>query len=107
MRHIVVSFSNYELQYLGVNEIYKISMEICGFFRWNQTIFAVHQETGNLHIHIGVNTVFFLDGSKERFSLWELKTYVNRVVEAYLPAFALNFGIQEVRTVDSMEKLLE
>lgn len=107
MRHIVVSFSNYELQYLRVDEIYRIAMQICGFFRWNQTVFAIHQETGQIHIHIGVNTVSFLDGSKLRFSLWELKEYVNQVVGAYLPAFALNFGIQEARIVDSMEKLLE
>ena len=107
MRHIIVSFSNYELQYLGVNEIYKIAMEICGFFRWNQTIFSVHQETGNLHIHIGINTVSFLDGSKLRFSLWELKMYVNRVVGTYVPAVALNFGIQEVKMADNMEQLLE
>ena len=107
MRHIVVSFSNYELQYLRVDEIYKIAMQICGFFRWNQTVFAIHQETGKIHIHIGVNTVSFLDGSKLRFSLWELKEYVKRVVEAYVPAVVLNLGIREVRTVDSMEKLLE
>ncbi len=107
MRHIIVSFSNYELQYLGVNEIYKIAMRICSFFRWNQTIFAIHQETGQIHIHFGVNTVSYLDGGKLRFSLWEFKEYVNQVVGAYVPAVVLNLGIQEVRTVDSMEKLLE
>lgn len=107
MQHIIVSFSNYELQYLGVNEIYKIAMRICSFFRWNQTIFAIHQETEQIHIHLGVNTVSYLDGSKLRFSLWEFKEYVNQVVGAYVPAIVLNLGIQEVRSVDSTEKLLE
>ncbi|MBQ4560008.1 MAG: relaxase/mobilization nuclease domain-containing protein [Tyzzerella sp.] len=107
MRHIIVSFSNYELQYLGVNEIYKIAMQICGFFRWNQTVFAIHQETEQIHIHIGINTVSFLDGSKLRFSLWELKTYVNRVVGTYVPVVALNLGIQEVKMSDNIDELLE
>lgn len=107
MRHIIISFSHYELQYLGFNEIYKIAIQICGFFRWNQTIFAIHQETGQIHIHLGVNTVSYLDGSKLRFSLWDLKQYVNQVISNYIPVVALNFGIQKIRTADSMEELLE
>lgn len=105
MRHIIVSFSNDELQCLGVNEIYKIAMQICNFFRWNQTIFAIHQETGQIHIHIGINTVSFLDGRKLRFSLWDLKQYVNKVVGNYTPVNLLNFEIQEMRMVDSIEEL--
>lgn len=105
MRHIIVSFSNYESQYLGANEIYKIAMQICSFFKWNQTIFAIHQETGQIHIHIGVNTVSFLDGSKLRFALWELKDYVNQIVGRYVPAISLNLGVREVKNVESMEAL--
>lgn len=106
MRHILVSFSNYELQYLGVDEVYKIAMQICSFFRWYQTIFAIHQETGQIHIHIGVNTVSFLDGGKLRFVLWELKEYVNQIVGSYVPAIPLNLGVREIRNVESMEELL-
>lgn len=107
MQHIVISFAEYEMKYLGIEAVYKMARQICDFFKWNQTVFAIHRETGRLHIHIGVNTVSFLDGGKLRFTLWDLKQYVNRVVGAYVPAVVLNFGIQEVRTVDSMEKLLE
>lgn len=106
MRHIIVSFSNYELQHLGANEIYKIAMQICSFFKWYQTIFAIHQETGQIHIHIGVNTVSFLDGNKLRFALWELKNYVNQIVGRYVPAISLNLGVREVKNVESMETLL-
>lgn len=106
MRHIVVSFSNYELQYLRVDKIYKIAMQICEFFTWNQTVFAIHQETGQIHIHLGVNTVSYLDGSKLRFSLWDLKQYVNQVISNYVPANLLNVGIRmATRVVESLEEL--
>lgn len=105
MQHIVVSFAEYEMKYLGIEAVYKIAMQICDFFKWNQTVFAIHQETGQLHIHIGVNTVSFLDGSKLRFTLWDLRQYVNQVVGKYVPANFLNFGIQEMRVVDSIEEL--
>ena len=106
MQHIIVSFSEFELQYLGVNEIYKIAMQICDFFRWNQTVFAIHQETGRIHIHIAVNTVSFFDGSKLRFALWDLKQFVNQVMRSYVPAISLNLGVHEMRNVESMEALL-
>lgn len=106
MQHIVVSFAEYEMKNLEIEVVYKIAMQICDFFKWNQTVFAIHQETGHIHIHIGVNTVSFLDGSKLRFTLWELRQYVKNVVDSYVPALTLNFGIQEARNVDNMELLL-
>lgn len=106
MQHIIVSLSEVEMKYLGLEEVYKIAMQISEFFRWNQTIFAIHQETGQIHIHIGINTVSFLDGRKLRFSLWDLKQYVNQIIGNYVPTNFLNSGIQmEKRVVGSLEEL--
>lgn len=107
MQHIVVSFSKYEMKYLEIEVIYKIAMQICDFFKWNQTVFAIHQETEKIHIHIGVNTVSFLDGSKLRFTLWDLKQYVNQMVGNYLPANIVNTGMHRVSVVGSIEELEE
>ena len=89
MLHLVVSFSAYEMKYIDANKAYMIAMQICRFFQWYQSIFAIHQETEQLHIHIGINTVSFLDGRKMRFLLWDLKAYVNKVVNTYVPEMAL------------------
>lgn len=105
MQHIIVSLSEQEMRFVGVNDVYKIAIQICAFFKWNQTVFAIHQETGQIHIHIGVNTVSFLDGSKLRFTLWDLRQYVTQVVGNYFPTNILNAGRYEVRVVGNIEEL--
>ncbi len=78
--HIVFSFEKYlftakECVWLG----YKIA-EYWGNER--QVVFAVHDDTDHLHIHMGINTVAYTNGNYKAFyPLEEIKNYVEPIVQ--------------------------
>ncbi len=47
-----------------------------------QVVFAVHDDTRQLHIHMVVNTVAYTDGNyKEYFELKELRRYAEKCID--------------------------
>ena len=50
-----------------------------------EELFALHHETECLHIHIALNTVSFIDGTKIRINLAEIKTAIRHIFAKYIP----------------------
>ena len=88
MRHIVVSFeddiSPYNAYFLG----WQIAAYYADRF---QIVFGVHEDAGNIHIHLVFNTVSFVDGLKYsggRSDLAAFKHYVNYVYDSYFKGYS-------------------
>lgn len=81
MRHIIVSPS----EIVDVNLLYIIAMQICKLFPEYQSVFAIHLEKEIPHIHIGINTVPFVEANKLRINLPALKLEINRICSEYVP----------------------
>ena len=76
--HVVISVD----PSLRLNEYYlmELSNLISGFFGSNrQVVYAVHNDKDNLHIHMCVNTVSFVNGDyRGFFDVKEIKEYAER-----------------------------
>lgn len=83
MRHIVVSFEDDISPY----NAYILGWQIAAYYADRfQIVFGVHEDSGNIHIHLVFNTVSFVDGLKysgERSDLVAFKHYVNYVYDSY------------------------
>lgn len=63
LRHMVLSFTPAEIK--DPFEAYDIAINAVAFYgRTYQIIFAVHEDSDHLHIHIVMNMVSYLDGKK-------------------------------------------
>lgn len=66
---------------------YKISLELTNTcFKDYQSLFAVHEDTDNLHVHFLLNSVSFRDGRKWHLTDWEsnaLENYTDQVARKY------------------------
>lgn len=61
--HFVISFHRYS-EYWVTNEIaYRIVSNIFCVLPY-QSVFAVHEDTDNIHVHVVMNAVSYMDGSK-------------------------------------------
>ena len=79
--HYVLSFSKGEMEYIGIREALEIGYSVAGYFftGW-QTVFGIHTDTDNLHIHFVVNGTSYEDGRAFDIGpagLQEIKEYVN------------------------------
>ena len=62
MYHYILSFPS---SVQDPHKVYEIGMEIMHtFFKDYQTVFAVHEDTDNLHIHFVFNSVSYVTGKK-------------------------------------------
>lgn len=62
MYHYVLSFDE---TLKDPKKVYEVGLEIMdGFFDEYQTVFAVHENTNNLHIHFVFNSVSYVTGKK-------------------------------------------
>ncbi len=62
MYHYILSFDE---SVKDPEKVYKIGLDIMfSFFNEHQTIFAVHEDTDNLHIHFVFNSVSYTTGKK-------------------------------------------
>lgn len=64
LKHFIVSFSHSEFGYLSLDEIMDVGYFVCQVFLEYQTVFSIHLDSGNIHMHFVMNTVSFLDGHK-------------------------------------------
>ena len=81
--HIIFTFDEY---LFTENECMKLGHKIAKF--WSderQVVFAVHNDTKNLHIHMVINTVAYTNGNyKSYLQIDEIKSYVNNIVKEAL-----------------------
>lgn len=86
LRHFVVSFDNKAC--VDAYTAFLLAGEISKFYSDKyQLIYAVHEDSDNLHIHFGMNTVSYVDGSmySEGYGdYYRLVSYVNNLLKAYL-----------------------
>jgi hypothetical protein len=75
LRHFIISFSPEETRSASiVNDIACMIVPYLG--REYQTVFAVHEDTTHLHIHIVCNAISYLDGHRYRGSKKEFYDFI-------------------------------
>ena len=95
LRHFIISFESWEVNDPEV--AYQIGQDIAEYLgREYQTVFSVHQDTDQLHIHIVINAVSYLDGHRyrgTRSEFYGFKEWVDMVLKRY--------GINRVRYISN------
>lgn len=85
LRHFVVAFEEDEVNNPAV--AFAIGDKICDVFDGEyQTVFAVHEDTENLHLHIVVNSTSFVDGHRykgTRQEFYHMKNHINYILEEH------------------------
>lgn len=81
IRHIIFSvdktlfFTPYQVKCLG-------NLLAQYFAKERQVVFAVHDDTGHLHIHMGINTVAYTNGAYRAYwDIEELKAYAETCID--------------------------
>ena len=79
--HIIVSFE--KSLCFTVDEAMKMGYAIAEYWGYErQVVFAVHDDTQNIHIHMAINTVAFTNGEyKAYFPIEDIRLYVNSIVQ--------------------------
>lgn len=84
-RHSVLSFAPDEG--ISVDEAKEITEKCISFYSDEyQIIAAVHEDTPHPHIHFGMNTTSYVDGSKykgDKKDLYDFEDYVDQVLHSY------------------------
>lgn len=95
IRHFIISFEPYELSNpLIVNEIAMHVMRYLG--KEYQAIYAVHENTESLHIHIVMNSVSYIDGHRYRGTRAEHYEFMD-----FLRNVLKHYGITKLQYVSS------
>ena len=85
VRHFILSFHPYEVSAPEVtNAIGKQIIRYIG--KEYQAVYAVHEDTENLHIHIVMNAVSYVDGHRYRGTRGEFnafKSYINKILRMH------------------------
>ncbi len=86
LRHFDVSFE--ESACIDAYTASIIAPEIAGYYADRyQIIYAVHEDTDNVHIHFGMNTVSYVDGSmySEGYGdYYRLVVYIKNIVKSHI-----------------------
>lgn len=85
VRHFILSFHPYEVNTPEVaNAIGKQIIRYIG--KEYQAVYAVHEDTENLHIHIVMNAVSYVDGHRYRGTRAEFnafKSHINKILRMH------------------------
>lgn len=92
VRQFIVSFASQELEdYRIANEI---AHKLSAFYRMEyETVYAVHEDTGNLNIHIVINSVSYVDGHRYGGTRKEHHAFLN-YAKAVLRPYGINLWYQ-------------
>lgn len=100
VRHFILSFDPHELAAPGIANL--IGQEIISYLGGMfQAIYAVHEDKPQLHIHIIINAVNYIDGSKYRGTheiFHSFEDFVRRTIQKY--------GVRELHYGSSRPKHL-
>lgn len=85
LRHFVLSFLPDELD--CPEDVFEVACEIASFIsREYQVVFAVHEDTENLHVHFMFHAVSYRDGHRylgTKREYYDLLNYVNEILKFY------------------------
>lgn len=94
LRHWIISFSKSEVASASI--VYMIGEDVVKFFKDYQVVYAVHSNTDNFHIHLVINSISFVDGSRYKGSkrdFYALNNHIKQVLS--------NYGIRYFRYVNN------
>lgn len=60
VRHFILSFIRAEP--IGYEQAMRLGLEICRYYSDYQSVYGLHTDTDNLHLHFAVNTVSYKSG---------------------------------------------
>lgn len=84
-RHSILSFAPNEG--ISIEQAKEIAQNCISYYADSyQIIAAVHEDRPHLHIHFGMNTTSYVDGSKyrgDKKDLYDFKIYVDRLLRSY------------------------
>lgn len=93
MRHFIVSFA--EDEPVDARVAAKFGLIIARYYAPKyQIVFAVHEDTENIHIHFILNTVSFVDGHKFNEGPAELRAFIDYLNRLHPPIL---FGVDEYK----------
>lgn len=93
LRHIIISFLPDEV--LSPEDVYRIGCDLAGYTSQEyQTVFAVHENTDRLHIHLMFNSISFVDGHRYYGKKYEYYSFINHVKQVLH-----QYGIHRLFTV--------
>ena len=85
LRHSVLSFAPNEG--VSIEQAKEIAQRCISYYADSyQIIAAVHENTPHTHIHFGMNTTSYVDGSKykgDKKDLYDFEDYVNQILHSY------------------------
>ncbi len=97
IRHFIISFNLYETNNpFVVNEIAMHAVRFLG--KEYQAIYAVHENTEFIHIHIAMNPISYIDGHRYRGTKAEHYEFMN-----FLRRILKHYGITKLQYVSSKE----
>lgn len=100
LRHFIISFSPFEkVSPEKANEIGKVAASYFG--REYQVVYSVHESADNLHIHIVINSVSYIDGHRYGGTKKEFYGFIN-----YMERALQQFGIHSLRYVSDRSKTI-
>ncbi|MBQ3573020.1 MAG: relaxase/mobilization nuclease domain-containing protein [Clostridia bacterium] len=85
LRHFIFSFDKY--CQVSPQQVGQIAQSLAYFLgRKYQTVFAVHENTDNLHFHLISNAISFIDGHRyagSKAEFYALQNYMKQVLRSY------------------------
>lgn len=85
IKHLIISFEN--IPDISPQKLEKLIIRVLKTFSHDfQLVYAVHEDTDNLHIHVGINSVSFT-GKKFDFvnsDMWKFQKRVKRIFKDYI-----------------------
>ena len=85
VRHFIIGFENYEVR--DTEMVYSIGKRICDYLgNQFQTVFGVHEDTGQLHLHFAMNSISYIDGHRyygTRKEFYDMKGHINNILKTY------------------------
>ena len=85
--HFILSFNEEEEEIINADMALSLGYLIAKHYNKYQVIFAVHNNTDNLHIHFVINSVNYIDGCRYAEGpdgYYRLKSHVDTVIENFL-----------------------
>lgn len=94
VRHFILPFSRSEL--IGYGQAMRLGFEICRYYSDYQSVYGLHTDTDNLHLHFAFNTVSYKSGKMyaEGTSDWYgLRGYI----QGLLPRWYIELRVSDGR----------
>ena len=98
IRHFILSFDRSE--YIEIDDALVLGYKICQYYQEYQSVYGVHTDTDNLHIHFAVNTVSFIDGKMYSGGMsdwYKLCKYIQSLIPKWYVNICISDGSDYLR----------